>query len=63
MNAPSKEYLFLFNTIVRTTEEIRDLQAGVLLLESRLQRLQLELIKAQQTAEKIYLDGGEENPI
>ncbi len=63
MNAPSKEYLFLFNTIVQATEDIRDLQAGVLLLESRLQRLQLELIKAQQTAEELYLESGEENPL
>ncbi len=54
-----KEYLFLFNTVVRATDEIRDLQAEMFLLESRLQFLQLELIKAQQTAEEIYLEGGE----
>ncbi len=58
-----KEYLFLFNTVVHAAEDMRDLQAGMFLLEARLQQLQLELIRAQQIAEEIYLDDAEQNPI
>ncbi len=38
----SKEYVFLFNTIARTQQE--------------LQRLQETLVQAQRTAEELYLE-------
>lgn len=41
----SKEYVFLFNTIARTQQE--------------LQRLQETLVQAQRTAEELYLERGE----
>lgn len=41
-----KEYLYLFNTIVRTQQELR--------------RLEETLIQAQQTAEELYLERTDE---
>ena len=42
MQTLTKEYLFLFNTIVRTQQE--------------LQRLQQSLVEAQRIAEELYLE-------
>lgn len=42
MQSLTKEYLFLFNTIVRTQQE--------------LQRLQQSLVEAQRIAEELYLE-------
>ncbi len=45
METLSREYVFLFNTIARTQQE--------------LQRLQETLVQAQRTAEELYLERGE----
>ena len=42
MQELTKEYLFLFNTIIRTQQE--------------LQRLEEALLQAQRTAEELYLE-------
>ena len=46
MSELTKEYLFLFNTILRTQQE--------------LQRLEETLIQAQRTAEELYLQRTDE---
>ena len=45
METLSREYVFLFNTIARTHQE--------------LQRLQETLVQAQRTAEELYLERGD----
>ena len=46
MSELTKEYLFLFNTILRTQQELRTLEEA--------------LVQAQQTAEELYLQRTDE---